>query len=213
MEITRNPLCWPNNVPRTAPQNKTHPQFQLPSITAAVANVKQEVNRLNKLAWDFTDENLIISSNLKMRMDGLPSGQQTEPSDTGIAVFSKLRFARNGKWHDRHCVLTCDKWNRTAYNLSAIARDIGAQRARERWGCSTVEQSFAGYIAIPEKCGGDAWWITLAVKPTASKDEINQAYKSLSKVRHPDMATGSHAAFNTLQEAYEQAMSQFRGQQ
>lgn len=209
-EITRSPLCWPNNVPQTPPHARGKPNFYERTIASATNHVLAEINRLNKRHWDYRDEAVIVSTNLKLRLDGLPSGSQPEPADSGCAVFFTLRFSRNGKWFERPCVLTCDKWVKVADNLWAIARDIEAQRARERWGCTTTEQAFQGYLAIPERCGGPAWWTTLGVASNASKAEIEAAYKTRSKVVHPDMPSGSHAAYVDLQNSYEQAMAQFR---
>lgn len=209
-EISRSPLCWPNNVPRTAPHLRGEPSFQERSIATATGFVLAEINRLNKQRWDHRDEDVIVSTNLKLKLDGLPAGNQPEPYDSGVAVYFSLRFQRNGKWYERPCVLTCDKWRKVSDNLWAIGKDIEAQRARERWGSTTTEQAFQGYLAIPERCGGPAWWTVLGVAPTATRNQIEEAYKSRAKIDHPDMATGSHAAYVALQTAYEQAMAQFR---
>lgn len=208
-EITRNPLCWPNNVGRTAPHNRTHPKFDERTVTAAIRFVLEEVNRLNKRRYDYFDESVIVSTNLRIRQDGGLVLNQVCPADTGVAVYFMLRFYRNGKWFSRNVVLTCDKWIRLADNLTAIAKDIEAQRARERWGCTTVEQAFQGYVAIPEKCGGKSWWDILGVKSDASKADIDAAYRSKSKLYHPDTG-GSQDAWHPFAEAYDQAMAQFR---
>lgn len=208
-EITRNPLCWPNNVGRTAPQNRTWPKFDQQTVAAATNHVLQEINRLNSRRWDYSDASVIISTNVILRRDGLPASNLAEPSDTGAAVYFTLRFFRNGKAYERPCVLSCDRWNKVGYNLTAIAKDIEAQRARQRWGCTTIEQAFQGYVAIPEKCGGKPWWDTLGVPPTANRDEITKAYKLKAQCAHPDHG-GSHAEWTTLQESYDQAMASFR---
>lgn len=208
-EITRNPLCWPNNVPRTAPQTRTWPQFYERSLSSSIGYVLAEINRLNQRRWDYKDAAVIISTNLRTRQDGLPLAGQSEPADCGAAVYFKLRFPRNGKWFERDCVLTCDRWCRLSLNLWAIAQDIEAQRARGRWGCTSVEQAFQGYLAIPEKCGGDAWWIILGIPSSANREQIEAAYKLKSKTAHPDCG-GTHDAFTQLQTAFDQAMAQFR---
>ena len=63
-----------------------------------------------------------------------------------------------------------------------------------------------GYLAIPEKCGGRAWWDVLAIPQTADKDQIKVAFKELSKTRHPDRG-GSHLQWIELQDAYNQALA------
>lgn len=207
--ITSYPLCWPDNVARTIPGRRSWPQFNERSITNAVNYIRSEINRLNDRNWDFQDENVIISSNLRQRLDGLPAGNQGEPADTGIAVYFQLRFIINGKWQQRPCVMTCDKWNKVNYNLTAIAKDIEAQRARQRWGCTNIEQAFRGYLAIPEKCGGKSWWDELGVSPNANAVQVRDAYFAKAKTAHPDVG-GNREEWDKVQRAYEQGMASFR---
>ncbi len=204
--ITKTPLCWPNNLPRTAPQNRTAARFELRTIDQATREVMREINLLNVRNNYYRDESLIISSNLRLRKDGLPESNQAEPLDPGIAVYFTLRFARNGKWHERPCVLSCDKFKKAALNLRAIGKDINAQRARERYGCTSIEQAFRGYVAIPEKCGVQPWWAVLGIASTAPKQIIHDKYKLLAKQRHPD-GGGTAEAFEALRRAYEEAMA------
>lgn len=206
-EITRTPLCWPNNVARTAPHLRGAPRFDERTLTQAAGFVTQEINRLNERRWDYVDENVIISSNLRLKQDGGVASNQVEPADTGIAVYFKLRFRQSGKVFDRPIVMTCDKWRKSVDNLYAIGKDIEAQRARARWGCTNYQQAFQGYVAIPERCGGDAWWIVLGVASNASQEAIKAAYKAKAAITHPDKTSGSQDAFNQVQEAYKQALA------
>lgn len=208
-EITRNPLCWPNNVARTPPGQRTWPRFEERTVSTAVGMILHEINRLNGRNWDFRDEQVIISSNLKLKLDGLPGSNQVQPMDSGAAVYFQLRFLVQGKYFFRPIVMTCDRWNKVEYNLVAIAKDIEAQRARTRWGCTNMQQAFQGYVAIPERCGGKAWWDILGVKSSASESEISAAYGKLAKQRHPDMVGGSEEAFHELREALNQALARF----
>lgn len=207
-QITRSPLCWPDSVPRRAPHQRGTPQFKERSLAESAEFVKNEINRLNGRRYDHEDGSVIISSNLKLKADGIPYSNQVEPPDSGIAVYFTLRFARNAKWHERPIVLTCDKWIKAADNLYAIGKDIEAQRARDRWGCTNYEQSFRGYMAIPERCGGPAWWDLLRVPSNATRETIETAYRKMAKTAHPDKG-GSAYEFSRLQEAYEQAVARF----
>lgn len=205
-EITQYPLCWPNNVPRTAPHSRYVPRFEASTVPEAVREVLAEINRLNNRNWDQRDESVIISTNMRPTLGGVPAGGQSEPADTGVAVYFKLHFVRNGRRFERQVVLTCDKWRKVSFNIRAIAKDIEAQRARQRWGCTNIEQAFQGYVAIPEKCGGASWWVLLNVPSTATKDQIKDRFRELAKTAHPDKG-GERESWNLLQEAYNQAMA------
>lgn len=205
-DITRFPLCWPDNVPRTAPHRRRWPQFKLRSVYEGVEFVKDEITRLNgSNARYISDERTIFSSNLKLKSDGTPYSNTGEPADTGIAVYFFLKYSSGGKRMERQIVLTCDKWNKVGYNLWAIGKDIEAQRARERWGCTNLEQSFRGYMAIPERCGGQSWWEILGIAPTATMATIKDAYRIKAQTEHPDKGGKNWLA---IQEAYNQALAQ-----
>jgi hypothetical protein len=205
-DITTYPLCWPDHVARIPPHSRGNPQFSERTIAAAVQFLLAEINRLNGRRWDYDDSDVIISSNLKLKLGGLPSGNQPEPADTGIAAYFKLRFFRGGKAYERPLVMTCDKWRKSADNIYAIGKHIESQRAQFRWGCGSVEQAFQGYVAIPERCGGEAWWTILGVPSTADKAAVELAYKTKAKTEHPD-AGGSQERWVKLQTAFEQANS------
>lgn len=208
-EITRNPLCWPGNVPRTLPQNRTHAQFAERSVDQAARELLAEINRLNQRRWDYKDESVIVSTNIRLRQDGLPLSNQAQPADTGAAVYFTLRFLKNGRWVERPCVLSCDKWNKVGYNLTAIAKDIEAQRARDRWGATTIEQAYRGYLALPASCGAVSWWVLLGLPSTASQETIKEAYRVKALSAHPDKG-GDREAWDKLSAAYDEALTQFR---
>ncbi len=49
------------------------------------------------------------------------------------------------------------------------------------------------------------WCLTLYVLPSAPRPVVDAAYKALSKIYHPDTATGSHEKMKQLNSAIEQA--------
>ncbi len=207
-EIRRYPLHWPDNIGRTRPSDRRWPKFEPKTVAQSVAFVLAEINRLNNRRWDYPDEDVIISSNIKPTLAGTPSSTTGEPADPGVAVYFRLHLSAGGR-HKRLIVLTCDKWIRTSWNLYAIGMDIAAQRARHRWGCTNVEQAFRGYTAIPERTGGGSWWEVLGISPEATQDEIKEAYRVKALTEHPDKG-GTHERFARLQECLEQAMARFR---
>ena len=206
-EITKSPLSWPTNIARTPPHQRQNARFGDWSITQASVFVLQEINRLNlRTNPDYEDGSVIISSNLRYKLDGMPYGSQPQPADPGVAVYFNLRFERGMKYHERPIVLSCDKWVRVEWNLYAISRDIEAQRGRHRWGCTNVEQAFRGYLAIPERTGGKSWWQVLGIMPDAREVDVREAFRIQALTEHPDKG-GTQERWLTLQEALEQALS------
>ena len=78
----------------------------------------------------FGGTDLIISSNLKLRLDGLPYSNQRSPEDKGIAVYFTFKGEQK--------VIACDTFDLIGCNLWAVAKTIEAMRGIDRWGCSQI---------------------------------------------------------------------------
>lgn len=196
MDVTRYPLSWPFGWPRVTSRSRS--EFGNHSIADCVDEIIRQLNLLRA-------SNIVISTNLKVRGDGLPYSNQRQPDDPGVAVYFKLhRFvAAKVVYDDR--VLACDKWGKVEDNLWAIAKHIDALRGQQRWGVGSVEQAFAGYQALPPAPDVEAWWMVLGVERNAYVETIKAAYRAKAKATHPD--TGGDAdAFSRVQAAYEAAM-------
>lgn len=185
------PLQWPpswkrSNNPETSRFGSWNSK---PSIAKASQEIQLELNR-------FGATEIIISTNLKYRQDGLPYSNQRQPDDKGVAVY----FIKDGQ----QLVIACDTFDKIGCNLWAIGKSIGAIRAIERWGCSEiVAKAFTGFLALAETTQ-ENWWNVLEVSETATADEIKKAYHRLAKVYHPDKGNdGSH--FVKIKKAYELA--------
>jgi hypothetical protein len=100
------------------------------------------MNEIRKLG----SKQVVISSNLELRNDGLPRASQRAPTDQGVAVYFNL----NG----RSQCFPCDRWTTVEHNLWAIAKSIEALRGLERWGAKTmVDAAFRGFQALPAPDG------------------------------------------------------------
>jgi DnaJ-domain-containing protein 1 len=187
----RYPLSWPLGWVRTEPRARRRAAFrdhgQALSVWSAIVRLDRELRLLRA-----TDE--LLSSNVALRRDGRPRSDQAEPENPGAAVYFRL------KKQDR--CLACDRWDRVADNIAAIAQHIDALRRIERYGVGTIEQAFAGYAALPS--GVEQWWDVLGVSPRASSVEVEEAYRRLSKVLHPDVG-GSPEAMARLNAARDAA--------
>jgi hypothetical protein len=85
---------------------------------------------------------VIISSDLKLRNDGLPYSNQRTPEDNGIAVWWKIDGERR--------VIAPDKYTKIEDNLYAIGKTLEAMRGIERWGGGEIMvRTFTGFTALP----------------------------------------------------------------
>jgi hypothetical protein len=140
---------------------------------------------------------VIISSNVPLRRDGLPHATQRDPDDPGVCVY----FTLDGEER----ALPCDRWLTVKDNLRALQHTVAALRGLDRWGSpGLVNAAFAGFAALPESTATPAWWDRLGVSRDASKEAIDQAFRRLAFETHPD-AGGDTEAFLAVQDAYRQA--------
>lgn len=202
-EQQRFPLSWPSGWKRTPYGQRKYAAFGKRVAVSGSSwkrterlSVGDGMDRLTGELKRLGARNAIISSNLRVRGDGLPYSQQAKQlDDPGVAVYFKLA----GK--DR--VLACDRWNSAADNMAAIAGHIEAIRSQDRYGVGTVEQAFAGYTALPSDASTD-WWLELGVTINATIEQVEEAYRSKARAAHPD-AGGTHDQMSRLNAARDAA--------
>jgi hypothetical protein len=218
--IESYPLHWPVNKPRTSADKRKRAAFgtqkkdaqynwfnkkQL-SVAEAIKRLLKELDAFTKPGQTFRipPDSIVISSNIKVKLDGLPYSNQKEPDDRGVAVYFKL--------DGRDYCLPCDKWDRVADNIAAIAAHLNAMRGIERWGVGENHDVFTGFKALPEQSsflGRSVWEILGLEKMPASSLDVKKAYQEKAKELHPDAPTGSADLFHELTVAYKQALSQY----
>lgn len=199
-QATRYPLAWPTGWKRTVGRQNASfgkkaagEMKKRLNLDDAVGRLQMEMDRLGAA------DGAVISTNLRLRLDGRPRGDQGEPTDPGVAVYFRL------KKQDR--VLACDRYYRVADNIAAIAAHIEALRAIERYGVGTLEQAFAGYASLPS--APDAWWLVLNLPQSATLDQIEARFRELARTAHPDVG-GSHHDMSRLTAAREAARTAMR---
>lgn len=198
------PLQWPHGYPRT----KYPKSSRFGNVT--FARSRDEIFSELKLLLSYQQRStIVLSTNIPLRMDGLPYANYRQPEDKGIAVYFQYK--------KESVVLCCDEWNKIEDNLWAVAKTINAIRGIERWGVSYfLKRSFTGFQALPPKTEGSNpvnWWEVMGYQQrpgTATWDwaGVYAQYKSLAKKHHPD-AGGSVEQFQRLADAYEKAKQYF----
>lgn len=129
------PLRWPAGWPRSSSRRPA--AFERSRTLAQARTFLLAELRLANAS----PLSICISTNVPLRADGLPRSGEAQPADRGVAVY----FTRQGV----ELVTACDRWDRVEDNLYAIAKDINAVRARQRWGVSSIERALAGHHMLP----------------------------------------------------------------
>jgi len=203
---TRYPLSWPIGWKRTEPARRRLAQF---AAKPSAEPRKRELTVSEATAWPQRELDLlgvghpILSSNLELRLDGLPRSGQREPDDPGAAVYFTLKRRRT--------VLACDRWERLAENIAAIAAHVEALRGIERCGIGTMEPAFRGYQAIEDFTAGVPRRRVLGVRDDAAVTlaEVEARFRKRARECHPDHG-GSHEAMAGLNQESAAARRELR---
>lgn len=187
---TSNPLTWPASWPRTSPGDRPWGRFSRTlSVAVALDLLEEELERLGA-------RDVIVSTDLPMRLDGRPRASAAAPKDPGVAVYFELAGAPT--------VLACDAWRTVAHNLRALSKHIDALRGIDRWGVGDLKKAFAGYKALPAAGSSSSapWWRVLW--PAADSNPIVSIaairYRAAERIRdhHPDTGDGDQVALHAV---------------
>lgn len=211
MTIPAYPLQWPAGWKRTESSQRTAARFGKASrhssmngwsagraltIAEAVDRLCAELSRMR-----VHDDDLVINSDLKLRLDGLPMSNQREPDDPGVVVYWRDGTQDSGPMR----CMAIDRYDRVADNLAAIAATLDAMRAIERHGGAEIlNRAFTGFMALPGAGATTHWRDVLDVPPDATRQQIDASYRRLRSLHHPDRG-GNPTMFDTIQKAYLEA--------
>lgn len=185
---TAYPLAWPHGRPRTPAHQRREAAFRSARSTGVQGAItvpdayERLSGELNRLAVRYS----VLSTNLELRRDGRgPLAGQRQPADPGAVVYFQL----GGK----PIALSCDRWATVAANMAALAAHINAMRGMDRWGVGSVEQMFAGFVALPPP---NDWRSALGNPATLADAEA--AWRERMRRVHPDAGgtTAEAAALN-----------------
>lgn len=221
-EVTAYPLCWPAGWKRAKHRTRADfgrqqvstysDQFGRPYTSTSKKRLTvndgtgRVLDSLRKMGVG--DYNVIVSTNIQVRRDGLPYSNQSEPGDPGVAIY----WQKNGK---KQC-MAVDRYDRVADNLAAIAATLEAMRAIERHGGAEIlERAFLGFQSLPPPInGGRPWQEVLRINGAnvshISLASIEENYRILAMEHHPDRG-GDPNKMAELNEAIRQAREQLAG--
>ena len=193
--ITAYPLCWPEGWPRTPHHRLSHAKFGVRGRGLTVAEgssrVMAELERIGA-------REIVISTNIQTRRNGLPRSDQREPSDSGVAIY----------WIDRKTraprCMAVDRYHRVSDNLAALAATLDAMRAIERHGGAEIlDRAFTGFTALPAPAAERRapWWEVLGVPEVAQESVVEAAYRRRRAGAHPDRG-GTAEEFDQVQRAF-----------
>ncbi len=208
-EPTRYPLAWPAGRPRT--KNREYGKFKTKTdngryLETKPVTVAQAMERLEAEIGRLGGIYPLLSSNIQLRLDGRPYSGQPEPQDPGVAVY----FSLKGK----PFALACDRYDKVAQNIAALAAHIEATRAISRHGVASAEETLQAFQALPPPMvtppPEPPWWEVFGVvREMADKDTIEALYRAKARTAHPDKG-GSEAAMARLNRARDAALNELK---
>jgi hypothetical protein len=158
------------------------------SLAGALTNVQESLRLFGENSGKpITD--IVLSSNVTLG--------KTAPEDPGVAVW----FV----WEGQQICIPVDRYLTPAANLQAIHHVIEARRVELRHGTlALVRATFQGFKALPSPAGSH-WSDVLGLPRSATKTQIEAAFRDKSKSAHPDQG-GSNDAMARLNDARGQGL-------
>lgn len=208
--INAYPLQWPTGWPHYASRKTARFSTKARSRFASSLSVSEGVQRvlLELERMGYTRDDIVISTNVPVRLDGLPRSDRGEPGDPGAAVYWRTRKGE-------HKVMAVDVYDRVADNLAAVAATLDAMRAIERQGGAQVlERAFTGFTALPApgQTVKRDWQDVLGLRgtPLPTREQVKAAYRRLASEHHPDRG-GTEAMMAELNVAQDEALKEIFG--
>lgn len=200
------PCHWPDGWDRTPEYQRKTSRYGMDFVRA-----RDDISRQLKLLGA---REIVLTTNIPLRRDGLPLAGQSEPRDPAVAVY----WTEIGPWDVKRQetiykqrVIACDHWKKVKENLRAIGVAIEALRALKRSGATQVsDRAFMGFAALPERAGGASWRqvLELGTGPV-SRELLERAYRVMAMASHPDRG-GTHERMTAVNRAYEDGLSELQ---
>ncbi len=207
------PLEWPTGYPRTPARRREPSRFHVTHLSkiipgvpgtgpkSRVVTVAEALTRLQDQIDKLGGRLPLVSTNLELRLDGLPRSGLPEPADPGVCVYFQLK--------GQAVAMPSDHFQTVAANIAAVAAHIDAVRRIERYGVGSIEQMFTSFTAI--RGPGPKPWresLGLPVNGPVSRALIQERFEMLARKYHPDQPGGSTALMSEINAARDTAYAE-----
>jgi hypothetical protein len=187
------PLRWPDGWPRT-------PSYKRESDNRFGGSGRITVGRARDLLIGqlrlLPATEIVVSSNVPVKADGLLYADNKRLEDPGIAVYFKFK--------KKSLVMARDAFTSVAGNLRTLGLAVEHLRGLERHGGSFMfETAFTSFLAIAPPNWKKPWREVFGIKPDWQGD-ITALYREKARERHPDHG-GSDVLMAELNVAYGEA--------
>lgn len=206
--VFKTPLNWPQGYPRTVARKSalfssrgSAGGLRSLTVTEASKRLKEELARHGVRDMDV---DMVVLTNLKVGVSGLPRADQPEPSDPGVVVNWEV----NGKPRN----MPIDIYDRVADNIAAVAATLKAMRDIERHGGKVIQdKAMEAFDALPAP---DSCWQVLGlaypIKGPTAKADVLQAFKHAAGQQHDHR--GLPIDMSALVKARDEALASLRGE-
>jgi hypothetical protein len=184
------PLRWPDGWPRTPSYRRENDnRFRGTSVGRARDQLMDELRLLGATE-------IVVSSNVPVKADGLLYADNKRLDDPGIAVYFKFK--------KKSLVMARDPFTSVAGNLRTLGLAIEGMRQMHRHGGDIMlERAFEGFLAIAPPGWKKSWREVFDIKPDWTGN-ITALYREKARNRHPDVG-GSDSLMAELNVAFEEA--------
>jgi hypothetical protein len=176
------PLQWPEGWPRTVPHKREDGRSRFQHSYGHHTTIERTRRQLAEELVRLGAKNVVLSTNVELRLDGQPYSSRRPPEDPGIAVY----FTMDGE----SMVMAQDAFDRVSDNTRSLTLAIAGMRQMQRHGGGTMlKRAFSGFTALPPPDQMSAivttpprqWWDVLGVSPDAPMSVIRGAYRGLCR--------------------------------
>lgn len=203
LKMDAYPCYWPDGWDRTPSHRRQASKYQ----TSFVRSRDDIVRQLKLMGAT----EVVMSTNIPLRKDGLPLAGMSSPDDPAVAVYWVERGkynAQSGNYDYQQRVIACDHWRKVEENMRAVCLAIEALRTLKRTGATQVtERAFMGFNALAANNNARSWREVLGFEDSerVSRTAVTTRYRELAWLRHPDHG-GSNDAMSELNAAHAAAL-------